>query len=322
MHATKLRLVLSAAALAALAAAPVSAQQYPSQQIKIVVAFPAGGFADGVARIVADKLQGRLGQTVVVENKPGARGNLAARTVAESGADGYTILLTTTASAINPTLHKNLPYKPDSLRPVFVVGSAPESIVVHPSSPAKNLKEFVDLARTKSLDYGTPGVGTGSYIATTYLFKELAKVNLVHVPFPGGGPAMNAVIGNHVASVALTVSPLVVHIKAGKVRALGLASAKRNAELPDVPTYAESGFKDFTAASWVGLFVPAKTPDAAVDKLNGAINEILKEADVKQKLTRFGLEPMAGDTKAMTAFFDREIANWGKMIRTLGLSIN
>jgi tripartite-type tricarboxylate transporter receptor subunit TctC len=318
-----LPVAMSILAVGAFTLSPTAAQQtYPSQPIKIIVAFPAGGFADGVARIVGDKLQDKLRQTVIIENKAGASGNLGARTVAESSPDGHTILLTTTAAAINGTLYKNLGYAPESLRPVSIVGSAPESIVVHPSNPANNLKEFLEQARTKNLDYGTAGIGTGSYIATTYLFKALAKVELVHVPFQGGAAAINAVVGNHVSSVALTVSPLVPHILSGKIRALGLASAKRSTIMPSVPTYAESGFPDFQAASWVGLFVPTKTSDSVVATLNRAIDEILKEPDVQQRMMHFGLDPMSGNTEETTAFFNREVANWGKMVRTLGLSIN
>ncbi len=302
---------------------PAAAQQtYPSQPIRIIVAFPPGGFADGVARIVGDKLEAKLRQPVVIENRAGASGNLGARAVAQSAPDGHTILVTTTAGAINATLYKNMGYATEDLRAVSIVGSAPEAIVVHPSNPANNLKEFIEQARTKNLDYGTAGIGTGSYIATTYLFKELAKVNLTHVPFQGGAPAMNAVIGNHVASIALTVSPMVPHILSGKVKALGLASAKRSPAMPSVPTYAESGFTDFLAASWVGLFVPSKTGDAAVDKINAAINEALKEPDMQERLTRFGLDPMFGNSGEMTAFFNREVANWGRMVRALDLSIN
>jgi len=237
--------------------APAGAQPaYPSQQISVIVAFPAGGFADGVARIVADKLQARLRQNVVVENKASASGNLGARTVAQSAPDGYTILLTTTAAAINGTLYKNMGYATDDLRPVAIVGSAPESIVVHPSSPAKDLRDFVALAKAGNLNYGTAGVGTGSYIATTYLFNELAKINLVHAPFQGGSAAINAVVGNHVAAVALTVSPLVSHISSGQLRALGLASEKRSPIMPVGPDLCR---KRLSGLSGVILGGPVRT---------------------------------------------------------------
>jgi tripartite-type tricarboxylate transporter receptor subunit TctC len=317
---TRITLSLTASVFA-ITAIPAAAQQSSSQPLKIIVAFPAGGFADNIARIVAQKLEGKLRQTVVVENRGGAAGNIAARAVSQASPDGQTVLITTTASAISPTLYKNPGYKADDLRVVSIVGSAPESIIVHPDNPANDLKEFIAKAKTSKLTYGTSGIGTGSYISSTYLFKELAKVDLTHVPFQGGAGATNAILGNHVNSIALTVSPMIPHIQQGKMKALGIASSKRIAALPKVPTYMESGFSDFTAASWVGLFVPTKTSDAQVDRLNNAVNEALKESDVQQRFARVGLDPMFGNAKVMAVFYQDEIAKWGKMVTTLGMKI-
>ncbi len=304
--------------------APPSAaqQQYPSQAITIVVAAAAGGFADGVARTIGDRLGERLGQRVVVENKGGAGGNLGARTVAQSAPDGHTILVSTTSMAINGTLYKSMGYATEDISPVAIVGSAPETIVVHPGSPARTLAELVQAGRSKSIEYGSAGVGSGSYIAAEYLFRNLAKVETVHVPFPGGAPAVTAVLGNHLGTLAATVSPLIPHINSGALRGLGIASARRQAVVPSVPTYAESGFPDFYAASWVGFFVPSKTAGPILDKLNVTINDILGEAAVKERLTRFGLEPMYGNPSETTRFFNGEIEHWGRMVRALGLSIN
>ena len=172
--------------ICAMAVPPAAAQQqYPSQAITIVVAAAAGGFADGVARAIGERLGERLGQRVIVENKGGAGGNLGARTVAQATADGHTVLVSTTSMAINGTLYKNMGYATDDISPVAIVGSAPESIVVHPDNPAKNLAELVQAGRSKSIEYGTAGVGSGSFIAAEYLFRNLAKVQTVHVPFPG-----------------------------------------------------------------------------------------------------------------------------------------
>jgi len=303
-------------------APPAAAQQYPAQTITIIVAAAAGGFADGVARTVGEKLGERLGQSIVIENKGGAGGNLGARQVAQSRPDGYTILVSTTSMAINGTLYKNMGYATADIRPAAIVGSAPEAIVVHPSNPAKNLAEFIQAAKGKSIEYGTAGVGSGSYIAAEYLFKVLAKAQTVHVPFPGGAPGVTAVLGNHIGALAATVSPLIVHINAGKLRGLGIASPKRYPVVPDVPTYAENGFPDFYAASWVGFFVPSKTDDAIVGKLNATINEVLKDAAVQERLKRFGLEPMHGNTAETARFFASEVEHWGKMVKTLGLSID
>ncbi len=306
-----------------LVAAPSAAQQqYPSQAITIVVAAAAGGFADGVARTIGDRLGERLGQRVVVENKGGAGGNLGARTVAQSAPDGHTILVSTTSMAINGTLYKSMGYATEDISPVAIVGSAPETIVVHPGSPARTLAELVQAGRSKSIEYGSAGVGSGSYIAAEYLFRNLAKVETVHVPFPGGAPAVTAVLGNHIGTLAATVSPLIPHINSGALRGLGIASANRHAVVPSVPTYAENGFPDFHAASWVGFFVPSKTASPVLDKLNVTINDILGEAAVKERLTRFGLEPMYGNLSETTRFFNSEIEHWGRMVRALGLSIN
>ena len=299
-----------------------AAQQYPTQPITIVVAAAAGGFADGVARTVGEKLSEKLGQSIVVENRGGAGGNLGARQVARSKPDGYTILVSTTAMAINGTLYKSMGYATADIRPAAIVGSAPEALVVNPSNPAKTLAQFLEASKAKSVEYGTAGVGTGSFIAAEYFFKVLAKAQTVHVPFPGGAPGVTAIIGGHIGAFAATVSPLIVHINAGKLRGLAIASAQRHPVVPDVPTYAESGFPGFHAASWVGFFVPAQTDNAVVEKLNATINEVLKEAVVQERLRRFGLQPMHGNTAETARFFASEIDHWGKMVKTLGLSIN
>jgi tripartite-type tricarboxylate transporter receptor subunit TctC len=311
-----------ALALASSIASAVAQTQPAGQPITIIVAAAAGGFADGVARTIGDKISERLGQKVVVENKGGAGGNLGARTVATAAPDGNTILVSTTSMAINGTLYKNMGYATSDITAVAIVGSAPEAIVVHPSNPAKNLKEFIAAASGKNIEYATAGVGSGSYIAAEYLFKILARAQTVHVPFPGGAPAVTAVLGNHVGALAATVSPLIVHINAGKLRGLGIASAKRYPVVPDVPTYAENGFADFTAASWVGFFVPSKTASTTIERLNGAINEALNDAGVQERLKRFGLQPMQGNIAETARFFSSEVDHWGKMVRTLGLSIN
>jgi tripartite-type tricarboxylate transporter receptor subunit TctC len=290
--------------------------------ITIIVAAAAGGDAEGAARTFGDMIRVRVVHKVVVENKGGAGGILGARGVARAAPDGNTILVSTTSMAINGTLYKNMGYATSDITAAAIVGSAPEAFVVHPSNPAKNLKEFIANASGKPIEYATAGVGSGSYIAAEYLFKVLAKVQTVHVPFPGGAPAITAVLGNHVGALAATVSPLIVHINAGKLRGLGIASAKRYPVVPDVPTYAESGFTDFTAASWVGFFVPSKTAGAATERLNGAINEALKDAAVQERLKRFGLQPMQGNVAETASFFNSEVDRWGKMVRTLGLSIN
>jgi len=258
----------------------------------------------------------------VIENKGGAGGNLGARLVAQAAPDGNTILVSTTSMAINGTLYKNMGYATSDITAVAIAGLAPESFVVHPSNPAKDLKEFIANAKGKPIEYASAGVGSGSYIAAEYLFKVLAKVQTVHVPFPGGAPAITAVLGNHVGAMAATVSPMIVHINSGKLRGIGIASAQRFPAVPQVPTYIESGFTGFTAASWVGFFVPSKTNAATITKLNAAINAALQEQAVQERLKRFGLEPMIADNAATKKFFDSEVDHWGKMVKAIGVSIN
>jgi tripartite-type tricarboxylate transporter receptor subunit TctC len=301
---------------------PAAAQQYPTQSITIVVAAGAGGFADGVARTIGERLGAKLGQNVVIENRGGAGGNIGARLVAQARPDGHTVLVSTTSMAINGTLYKKMGYRTSDITPAAIVGSAPEAVVTHPSNPAKNLAELIAASRAKGLEYGTAGIGSGSFIAAEYLFKTIAKVKTIHVPYPGGAPAITALLGGHVGSVAATVSPLIAHINSGKLKGLGIASAKRFPVVPNVPTYGEIGFPNFYAASWVGFFVPSKTDAAVIAKLNNAINESLKEAAVQERLKKFGLEPRYGNPAETNAYFKSEIGHWGKMVKALNLSIN
>jgi tripartite-type tricarboxylate transporter receptor subunit TctC len=311
---------LAIAACAAVGAQPAAAQQYPVRPITAVVAAAAGGYADTVARIIADKLGSRLGQNVVVENRGGAAGNIGAKVVVGSQPDGYTLLVTTTALSINETLYKHRGYTAADLKPVAIAVSAPELIVANPQTPAKDLAELVK--QNKSITYGSAGVGTGSYIAAEYLFKKLAKVDTVHVPFPGGAPAINAILGNHIPVLAATASPLIAPINRGALRGLGVASAKRMELLPSVPTYAENGFPNFYASSWVGFFAPAKTPPEIIEKLNHEINESLNDAHVQARLKPLGVELFRRSTTDTAKFFESEVATWGKMVNTLGFSVN
>jgi tripartite-type tricarboxylate transporter receptor subunit TctC len=222
--------------------APAWAQAYPTQTITFQVGFAAGGIADVVARLVGQKLSERLGQAVVVENRGAAGGNLAAKAVSVASPDGYTILATTTGLAVNETATRNKGFSVDDLRTVAIVAFSPDVLAVHPSNPAKDLKQFIENGKEKSFTYGSAGVGTGPHIGAEYFFREVAKVRAVHVPFTGGGPAVTAAIGNHVDSIVLTLPTVVPPITQGLLRGIGLASATRNAAVPDVATYGEMGF--------------------------------------------------------------------------------
>jgi tripartite-type tricarboxylate transporter receptor subunit TctC len=301
-------------------AQPAAAQSYPSQNVTMLVAFPAGGLADIVARLVATKLEGRLKQSFVVENRPGAGGNLAAKALAGAAPDGYTLLATTSGLAANLTASKNRGFEQSDLRPVAFVAISPDVLAVHPSNPAKDLKEFIANAKTKSFTYGSAGIGTGPQIGAEYFFKEAAKVQYVHVPFQGGPPAITAVLGNHVDALVLTLPPTVPHILQGRLRGLGVASDKRNSAIPDVPTYGEMGFPGVLSASWVAVFAPAKTPDAVVAKLNTEINTAMKDPDALEKLKQNGFDPLVKDTTETEAYFKNEVASWAKMVNAVGFS--
>ena len=309
--------VLLAATLTAVAR-PVSAQSYPTQTITFQVAFAAGGIADVVARLVGQKLSERLGHSVVVENRGGAGGNLAAKSVSGAVPDGHTILATTTSRAVNETATRNKGFSANDLRAIAIVAFSPDILAVHASNPAKDLKDFVKSG--KSFTYGSAGVGTGPHIGAEYFFREVAKVQAVHVPFTGGAPAVAAAVGNHVDAVVLTLPTVVPPITQGLLRGIGLASATRNAAVPDVPTYGEMGFPNVYSGSWVGFFAPAKTPDAIVSKLNAEISAIMREPEAQQKLKTIGFDVTIRTVGETRDYFRSEIAVWGQMIRAIGYS--
>jgi tripartite-type tricarboxylate transporter receptor subunit TctC len=315
------RLLLMALLLAGSAPAAL-AQTYPSQNINVIVAFAAGGIADVVGRLVGQKAGERLGRTVVVENRGGAGGNLAARAVAQAAPDGYTLLATTSAIAVNDSASRNKGYATEDLRPVAFVAISPDVIAVHPSNPARDLKEFVANAREKSFTFGSAGVGTGPHIGAEYFFREVAKVKSVHVPFTGGAPAVQATAGNHVDAVVLTLPTVTPLITQGTLRGLGLASPTRNTAVPNVPTYGEMGFPNVYSGSWVAFFAPAKTPDAIVNRLNAEINRVMADAEVLEKLKAIGFDPIVKDQAATVDYFKSEIANWGKMVRAVGITVD
>lgn len=316
----KLRALIVGTIAAAGFAHPSLAQTYPSQNITVIVAFPAGGLADIIGRLVATKLEARLKQSVVVENRGGAGGNLAAKAVTGSAPDGYTLLATTSGLAANMTASKNKGFEQSDIRPVAIVAISPDVIAIHPSNPAKDLKEFVANAKEKSFTYGSAGVGTGPHIGAEYFFKEVAKVKYVHVPFQGGAPAITATLGNHVDALVLTLPPTTPHIRGGALRGIGVASDKRNSAIPDVPTYGEMGFPNVYSGSWVGFFAPAKTPDAVVEKLNAEINAVMKEPDSLDRIAKAGFDPVVKNVAEVNAYFKSEVGSWGKMVNAIGFS--
>jgi len=308
-----------AAALSLSAAAPTHADVYPSKTITIVVGFAPGGLIDVIARLVGQKLQIKLGQTVVVENRAGAAGNLVHRRVATAEPDGYTILGGTTSLPINESLHPKRGYTADDFKAISIVATSPEMISAPPGG-AKTLKEFIDNARASTAQFGTAGAGSASYIVTQYFFERIVKIPTTHIPFQGGAPAVAAAMGNQIPLVATPpAAGAAAPIKAGALRGLAIASEKRMAILPDVPTYGENGYPGFVASAWTGFFLPAKAPDEIARTLNVAINEILKDPDVASRLEQLGFEPLNLDQKAADTMFRSDIVKWRSMVEAINL---
>ena len=306
-----------AVALAVLAGG-AAAQDYPSRPITIVVAFPAGGFADSFARILGDRLGERLHQSVVIENRGGAGGNIGAASVAHANPDGYTLLVTTASIAVNETYYKSKNYAATDLRAIALPAGAPETLSVSPTDPAKTLAELVASARDKPFDYASPGVGTSSNVAAAYFFKELAKIEPVQVPFQGGAPAVNAVLGGHVRVLVGTLPGYAGQFRSHTIRGLAVASEKRVPEYTDIPTYGEGGY-GFVAESWVGVFAPAKVDGAIAAKLNAAINEIVAEPATEARLKTFSMQTHLRSLPETEAYFRSEVAKWGKMVEAIGI---
>ena len=320
----RLGFALAALALssAILGAGRTQAQTYPSGKITLIVAFAAGGVADTLARMVGQGLSERLNQNVVVENRGGAGGNIAAAAVAHASADGYTVLATTTALAINETLREAKQFSAADFKTVAIVASSPEALVTSPSNPANNLADFVKAAKGKTINFGSAGVGSGSHIEAEYFFKKIAKIEATHVPFQGGAPAINATLGNQIDLLATTLGGgAAAQIASGKLKGLGVASEKRASVTPDVPTFAESGFPSFFAASWVGVFAPAKTDPQVIATLNAAINDTIKTPDVRKKLSDIGFDTIEGSPTQAETLFKAEVGKWGDMVKALNLSV-
>lgn len=318
-----LRHALAAASLALLALPAKAADTYPSGKITLVVAFAPGGVADTVGRFIAQGLTERLKQNVVVENRGGAGGNIAAAMVAHAAPDGYTLLVTTTAMAINETLRDTKQFSASDLKTVAIAASSPESLITSPDNPAKNVADLVKAAKDKPITFGSAGVGSGSHIEAEYFFKVIAKVPATHVPFQGGAPAMNATLGNQIDVWATTLGGGgAAQIAAGKLKGIGIADEKRAPVVPNVPTFAEAGYPNHTASSWIGVFAPGKTDPKIIAALNAAINDTIQSPAVREKLTSIGFDPMTGTPDEAEALFKAEVDKWGKMVKALDLKIN
>jgi tripartite-type tricarboxylate transporter receptor subunit TctC len=311
-----------AAALAVSTAATAQAP-YPAQPVRFLIAFAPAGPADIIGRIVGLKLQQLWGQSVVLENRAGAGGNIAAVQVARGQPDGYTVLVTTSAFAVNPSLYKNPGYAGEiDFKVAGMAATTPNLIVAAPDLGVKTLKEAIALSKTKSLAFGSAGTGTTPHLSAERVFRFLAKADIPHAPFTGAGPALNAAMGGHVALASVAMPAATELVKAGKVVPLAVTSPKRVEALPDVPTVGEAGLEEVDDATWVALFVPAKTPQAVIDKLNADLNTVLKDPDVKEQFARIGFSAMGGSQADAERYVKAEIAKWREVVERIGLKID
>jgi tripartite-type tricarboxylate transporter receptor subunit TctC len=314
------RMTGAALALTAFCAAtPLHAQDYPTQAIRLQVAFAPGGPADIIARVIGQKLNERWNQTVVVENRGGAGGNLAAAAVAKAEPNGYTILVSTSAYAVNQTLSKTPGYTPDDFRVAAIVATTPNLIIGAPTLAAKNLKDVIEASKKDKMTYGTAGVGTTPHLSAERIFKVEAKADIPHAPFTGAGPAMQAVVGSHIPLASIAMSAGVENVKAGQVKGLAVTSKERVPALPDVPTARELGYGDTEDSTWVAFFVPAKTPDAVINKINADVNAVLKDKSTLDQLDKIGFMPVGGSPKEADAYVRSETKKWADVIGKIGL---
>jgi tripartite-type tricarboxylate transporter receptor subunit TctC len=295
-----------------------AAESYPSKMVRFVVPFAPGGPTDVVARVLSQRLGELWGQPVLVENRPGASGNIGASLVAKARADGYAVLLTTSAIAVNATLWPDPGYKVESdFVAVVNVASSPNIIVGSTSGPA-TLQETIQRAKSKGLNYGSGASGSTPHLSAEYLFKILAKVDATHIPYKGGAPALAAAVSGEVDVTAVALAAAVPLVKAGRLRGLAVTSATRVAVLPSVPTVAELGFPGFEHYTWVGVFVPSGTPASIVSRINADVNKLLTQPEVQEQLTTLGFEPVGGTQQSFAHYLNEEVAKWAKVVRDTG----
>jgi len=313
----KARFALAVALAGVILAACAQAQPFPARSVTLTVGFAPGGGTDTAARIVAQKLSENIGQSVVVENRAGAGGNIAAQHIALAPPDGYTIHLTSVGPmSVAPHLVKNLAYDPRrDIAPITMGVMFPNVLVVGDAVPAKTLPEFVALAKQSpgKLTYGSSGIGGVGHLAGE-LFKQRAGIDMVHAPYKGGGPALTDLLGGRIEMYISVPSTAQAHIESGKVRALATTGARRMATLPNVPTVAES-YPGFEATNWYAFVAPGKTPKEILDYWNREIGKVLSDPRVKDELARHGLDPMPGTRDELAKYIDRETAQWGKVVR-------
>jgi tripartite-type tricarboxylate transporter receptor subunit TctC len=310
-----------ALAIGVFAASPCAAQTYPSHQIDLVVPFVAGGTTDTVARLIAQRLADKWGQPAVVNNRPGGGSSIGTALAAKAAPDGYTLLVTTIAFAINASLQKQPFDAVKDFAPITEIASIPLMLVVHNSLPVHNVKEFIEYSKAQpaGLDYATSGPGTSTHLAAE-MFKTMTGAKLVHVPFKGNAEVLNALLGGHVkVHFALTASSL-QHVRSGALRVLAVTTENRLPDLPDVPTVAELGYPGYEISSWQGVFAPAGTPKNIIDRLNGEIVAMLRTPEVQARIKHEGAVPVGSSPEQWSERFRSEVAKWAKVVQSAGLS--
>jgi tripartite-type tricarboxylate transporter receptor subunit TctC len=311
------------AGIAALLSAAALAQDYPSKPVRILVPFAPGGVADNSARVAAEPLGVRLGQQVIVENRPGASGNIGTQQAAQAAPDGYTLLLGFDGTmVINPHVFPKIPFDTLSdFAPVTKLGDATLILVAHPSAGVRNLSELVEKAKSKPFPYGTSGTGGTPHLAGE-LLKQRTGALLEHVPYQGGGPAVIDVVGGQIPLVFTAIASAQQHVRGGRLVAIGVPSAKRSAALPDVPTFNESGaVTGFDVNSWVGIFAPAKTPPAIVARLQKELSTVLQSPFVKERYATLGIEPVGNSPEEFGAQVREDLARWEKVVKAAGVKV-
>ena len=309
-------------ALGILGAGLASAQQYPTKPVRIIVPFAPGGGSDFIGRFIAQKLTERLGQQFIVDNRPGAGGNLGAELAIKSPADGYTLLLIAGSYTVNPSLYK-LPFDSgNDISPVIQLSQGPFVVAVHPSVPAKTLKEFMDLAKKQpdKFSYASAGQGSITHLATE-LFLDMAGLKIVHVPYKGTGPALNDSIAGNVQLIFGSVSTTLQHIKSGRLRGLAVTTAKRISAMPELPTVAEAGVPGYEVILWHGLVGPKGIPKPIVDRLNSEAAQILKSKAMEELLAADGVTPAGGTPEQFQALIKSDIERWRKVVQRAGIKV-
>ena len=310
------------ATLGCVTAGPAAAQTYPARPITLVVPFAPGGSASTAARSVADKMSETLGQQIVIDNRGGAGGTVATRSVAKAAPDGYTILVVTSATVgTSPSLFQNLGYDPrKDFAPIGLIAATPNLIAVHPSFAARSLAELITIGKETAtpIPYGSPGTGTLNHL-TVELIAYRTGMNLAHVPYKGAGPALNDLLGGHIGVLISAIPNAHSHVLAGTIHALGVTGAKRSALIPAVPTFAEAGLPGYDVPLRWGLAAPAGTPRAVIEKLNGALNAALMTDEVRQRLALEGAEPQPTTPEDYAAIIDREVAMWSELVKAAGI---